>query len=88
MSRNPRRAYDAEGREIVPMTLANMREHGVFSVDAECQGCKRQVVVSAERWPDKLPVPDVALMLRCSACGSKRTTTRPNWQEHKAHGLG
>jgi len=26
---NPRRAYDAEGREIPPMTLGNMREHGV-----------------------------------------------------------
>jgi hypothetical protein len=24
--RNPRRAYDSEGREIAPMSLANMRE--------------------------------------------------------------
>jgi hypothetical protein len=31
--------------------------------------------------PDDLPVPDVALRLRCSACGSKRIFTRPNWQE-------
>jgi hypothetical protein len=28
MSRNPRRAYDSEGLEIAPMTLANMRENG------------------------------------------------------------
>jgi hypothetical protein len=27
--RNPRRAYDADGREIRPMSLGNMREHGV-----------------------------------------------------------
>jgi hypothetical protein len=26
MKRNPRRAYDSEGREIEPMPLANMRE--------------------------------------------------------------
>ena len=32
MRRNPRRAYDADGREIGPMSLANMREHGVRSV--------------------------------------------------------
>jgi hypothetical protein len=37
MSRNPRRAYDGEGTEIPPMTLGNMREHGVRSVLAICQ---------------------------------------------------
>ena len=26
-TRNPRRAYDREGREIRPMTLGNMRQH-------------------------------------------------------------
>src|SRR5215211_3453396 len=39
---NPRRAYDADGREIPPMTLANMREHGVRSVAAHCR--KRHLV--------------------------------------------
>jgi hypothetical protein len=29
--RNPRRAYEGHGREIEPLTLANMREHGVFA---------------------------------------------------------
>lgn len=32
--RNPRRAYDQDGREIAPMTLANMRENGTRSVEA------------------------------------------------------
>jgi len=32
--RNPRRAYDADGRMVKPMTLGNMREHGVRSVAA------------------------------------------------------
>ena len=26
-TRNPRRAYDADGREITPMDLANMRQN-------------------------------------------------------------
>jgi hypothetical protein len=34
--RNPSRAYDAEGHEIRPMSLGNMREHGVRSVLALC----------------------------------------------------
>ena len=34
MTRNSRRAYDAEGREIAPMPLSNMREHGVRSLEA------------------------------------------------------
>jgi hypothetical protein len=35
--RNLRRAYDADGNEIRPMSLGNMREHGVRSVLAICQ---------------------------------------------------
>jgi hypothetical protein len=35
--RNPRRAFDADGREIPPMSLGNMRAHGVRSVLAICQ---------------------------------------------------
>jgi hypothetical protein len=83
MKRNPRRAYDSEGREIEPMPLANMREHGVRSIDAECRDCKREALVNVDSLPDALPVPDVALRLRCSACGSKNIVTRPNWREHK-----
>jgi hypothetical protein len=35
-ARNLRRAYDAEGREILPMTLATMREHGVQFATSVC----------------------------------------------------
>ena len=34
---NPRRAYDPYGREIPPLSLDNMRQHGVRSVLAICQ---------------------------------------------------
>jgi ribosomal protein L44E len=85
--RNPRRAYDEHGREIEPMTLGNMREHGVRSVDATCEACRHETTVNVDALPDHLYMPDVALRLRCSACGSKRIITRPDWRE-KALGRG
>jgi hypothetical protein len=88
MRRNPRRAHDAEGREIEPMSLANMREHGVRFVEATCEDCKHEAVVNVDSLPDAVYVPDVALRLRCSACGSKKITTRPDWTHHAAHGRG
>ena len=85
VSRNPRRAYDADGKEMEPMSLANMREHGVRSVDATCEDCKREATVNVDKLPDDMPAPDVALRLRCSMCGSKQVVTRPNWREHVRH---
>ena len=78
--RNPHRAYDHDGREIKPMTLATMREHGVRSVAAECQeiGCGHSGAVNVDHLPDGFPVPDVALRLRCSACGSRTVKTIPD----------
>ena len=81
--KNPRRAYDREGREIEPMTLGNMREHGVGAVDATCEACKHEAVVNVDRLPDMVYVPDVALRLRCLACGSKKITVRPSWAQHQ-----
>ena len=80
--RNPRRAYDREGREIEPMTLGNMREHRVRSVDATCEACGHEAVINVDALPDELYVPDVALKLRCSACGSKKIAVRPDWAKH------
>ena len=86
--RNPRRAYDREGREIEPMSLGNMRQHGVRSVDASCEACKHEAAVNVDRLADHIYVPDVAPTLRCSACGSKKIVVRPNWAEHQPFGKG
>ena len=77
--KNPRRAYNADGTVIAPMDLANMRENGVRSVEARCEACGREAIVNCDALPADLPVPDVALRLRCSACGSKRIVTKPDW---------
>ncbi len=64
------------------MTLGNMREHGVRSVAAHCQqvGCGHSSSISMDALPDHYPVPDVALRLRCSACGSRKVKTQPDWK--------
>ena len=65
------------------MTLGNMREHGVRSVAAHCQvvGCGHSGTVNVDNLPDDFPVPDVALRLRCSVCGSRNVKTIPAWRE-------
>ena len=75
------RARDKEGSILKPMILGNMRENGTRSVEAECQKCKHTAVVNVDSLPPDLPVPDVGLRLRCSACGGKDIDTRPNWAE-------
>ena len=70
------------------MTLGNTRTLGVCSLDAVCGeflcGHAAQIYVSA--LPSDVAVPDVADRLRCSKCGSKNVSTRPNWLEYRASG--
>ena len=86
--RNPRRAYDEEGREIRPMDLANMRAHGVRSFDATCerQDCGHEATVNVDHLPAAMPVPDVGLRMVCSKCGGRRINTRPDWTQSRPHG--
>ena len=59
--RHPRRSYNADGTEIVPMTLANMRSHGVRSVLAWRNESGHHADFNADHLLDDLPVLDVAL---------------------------
>ena len=73
-----RRARDRDGSIIQPMTLANMREHGVRSISATCETCQHEAVLNADRWPADMPVPDIGPKPRCSACGGREIATRAN----------
>jgi len=88
MSRNPRRSYTSDGSEIPPMTIGNMRALGPRNVLATCRTCLHSAIVSADRFPDAFPVPDIALRLWCSKCRSRDIDTRPNWKERQANGDG
>jgi hypothetical protein len=41
---------------IEPMTLGNMRANGVRSLDVCCWICHHRAIMSADPWPDDVPV--------------------------------
>jgi hypothetical protein len=62
------------------MTLGNMRANGVVS----CWLCHHQAVVSADSWPDDMPVPAFGPRMVCTRCGIIGADARPNWREQPA----
>jgi hypothetical protein len=70
--RNRRRAYDKDGNEIRPATITHLKADGCRTVAAFCDDCRHEGIVDVSAFPDDFPVPDVALKLRCSSCGSKQ----------------
>jgi hypothetical protein len=67
-----------------PMTLANMRTNGVYSVIASCEGCGHKADVNVDAMAETTFVPEAGRRLRCSQCGAKQINTRPAW--HTARG--
>ncbi len=80
--RNPRRAYDQQGREIVPATVGSERAAGVYQVEIWCGDCHHHAEVSTDGMPAQTPIPDICLRYRCSACGGRNLTSRPGVLEH------
>jgi hypothetical protein len=69
--RNPRRAYDENGREIPPPTIGQLRAEDDRTAAVTCHGCGHHAIISTDRFPAELPFPDIVLRLRCSKCGSR-----------------
>ncbi|HEV2552695.1 MAG TPA: hypothetical protein VGV17_02910 [Bosea sp. (in: a-proteobacteria)] len=82
--KNPRRAYDAEGREIAPATVGTERAAGVREAEIWCGDCHHHAEVSTDGMPAELPIPDICLRYRCSACGGRNLTSRPGVIAHYA----
>jgi hypothetical protein len=40
-----------------PMTLGTIRANGVRSFDVSCWQCHHRAILSADPWPDRVPVP-------------------------------
>jgi hypothetical protein len=64
-----------------PMTLGNMRANGVRSLDVSCWQCHHRAILSADPWPDHVPVPTFGPRMVCTRCGIIGADARPNWQE-------
>jgi hypothetical protein len=79
--RNPRRAYDKDGDEIPPATIAHLKADKCRTVAAFCDDCRHEGIVDVSGFPGDSPVPDVALKIRCSVCGSKQVRVMMNMLE-------
>jgi hypothetical protein len=66
---------------IEPMTLGNMRELGVRSLDVSCWQGHHHAFVSADRWPDYIAMPTFGPRMVCTSCGIVGADARPNWNE-------
>jgi hypothetical protein len=70
-----------------PMTLGNMRENGVRSLFVSCWNFHHRAVLSADRWPDDVPVPTFGPRMVCTRCGIIGADARPNCREKPAREL-
>ena len=64
-----------------PMALANMRARDVRSLSVSCWLCHHVAVLTADRWPNKVPLPSFGPRMVCSCCGIVGAEVRPNWAE-------
>jgi hypothetical protein len=76
--RNPRRGYDLEGREVTPATVGNVQQNNARGIIARC-ACDHEALLPFTGLHPDWFVPDIALRLRCTACGGKRIETYPDW---------
>jgi hypothetical protein len=51
------------------MTLGNMCADGARSLAVSCWICHHYAVLSADRWPDHVPVPSFGPRMVCIKCG-------------------
>ena len=83
MKRNPRRAYNRDGSEIQPATVASHMALGLRKIEIFCNDCRRyRNGIDVTDLPPETPIPDICLRYRCSVCGSKNLMSRGDTHEH------
>jgi hypothetical protein len=55
---------------IEPMTLENMRENGVRSLDVQCNQCRHRVILNVDHLPGDLTVTSFGSRMVCTKCGT------------------
>lgn len=83
MKRNPRRAYDKDGQELQPATVASHMALGRQRIEIFCNACGHyRSGIDVRKLPPDTPIPDICLGYRCSVCGSKNLMSRGDTHEH------
>lgn len=82
MKRNPRRAYDEDGREIPHATVGSHLALGLRYVEIFCNVCKHHKNgIDVSGLPPETPIPDICLRYVCTRCGSKNLMSRGDTHE-------
>jgi len=82
MTRNPRRAYDRDGQEIRPATVASHMALGLRRVEVFCNECNHnRSGIDVSDLPPETAIPDVCLRYVGSRCGSKNLMSRGDTHE-------
>lgn len=66
------------GYKYQPVRMSGLREKNQV-LEVHCNDCSHSVEIDAKTLPfgDDLPVPEAKRFFKCSRCGSKSITTRP-----------
>jgi hypothetical protein len=88
--RSPRRGYNADGTMIQPATVGQQLAFGYRMARVFCHavGCHADWTVPLDRFSPDLPLPDIALHLRCIQCGSAELMIHVNVEELYAMSWG
>lgn len=73
-----RRAYRPDGSMIPPLTVAQHLAGGFRLVEISCSACHHSASIDVTTLPPDMPVPDISLRARCTSCGSRNCTSRPD----------
>ena len=67
---------------------ADIPANGVRSLAVSCWQCHHRAILSADSWPDNIPVPSFGPCMVCTRCGIVGADARPNWREQPARRSG
>lgn len=69
---------------IEPLTIGQHLYAGYRLVEIHCVTCHHHASIDVSALPADLPIPDIALRARCTACGARHCTSRPDISEFYA----
>jgi hypothetical protein len=66
---------------IEPTTLGNTCKNVQAALAVTCPKCHHEAILSADPWPDDMPVALLGSSMECSKCGTMGADVRLVWKE-------